>query len=181
MFKRVPFTEILQFLKAIDELLTAPVQLIVIGGCAVALAGHPARATSDVDVYGRLPPELEEAIRACQHLPGAVPISSVGVSSQPYDFEDRLQRVPESELANLEIFIPEAHDLAIMKMARGESHDIAALVEMHRHTPFAADTLLERYRDTDFIGNPQMIRLTLLLLVEDLFGPEKAAEFEALI
>lgn len=181
MFKRIPFTEILQFLKAIDALLTAPVPMIVIGGCAVALTGHPAHATSDVDIFGNLPLELEEAIRACRHLPGAVPITPAGVSSQPYDFEDRLQRVPESELANLEIFIPEAHDLAIMKIARGESHDIAALIEMHRHTPFDADTLLERYRGTDFIGNPQMIRLTLLLLVEDLFGPEKAAEFAALI
>lgn len=70
MFKRIPLTEILQFLSAIDALLTAPVQMIVIGGCAVALTGHPTHATSDVDVYGRLPHELEEAIRACQHLPG---------------------------------------------------------------------------------------------------------------
>jgi hypothetical protein len=44
--------------------------------------------------------------------------------------------------------VPERHDLAIQKIARGFDRDLEAVVEMHRARPFDLDTLVERFAHT---------------------------------
>lgn len=178
MFKRVLIEEIREYLVAVDQHLTVPVRLIVIGGCAVALSGAPQRATSDIDLYNDPGPEFWQAVAACKTHPRAVPVAKAGVSSQPYNFEDRCLMVEAPDLRNIQLLIPEPHDLAIMKVARGEAHDIDALVTMHEQKPFNLETLVERYRETDFIGRPGWIRVSLLDLVDRLFGPEASSALE---
>lgn len=133
MYKQ-PSAAIRQYLKRLDGLLTQPVQLVVIGGFAIALGWSDKHATADIDVLGDLAPALQQAIQAAGPE-GAIPIQSVTVGSQPYYFEDRLQPFEMAGLRHLQISLPEAHDLAIMKMARGLAHDLDGIEEIHVRAP----------------------------------------------
>ncbi len=72
----------------------------------------------------------------------------------------------------LEVFVPERHDLALMKIIRGEEHDIQVLVEMHESEPFDLDILNDRFINEmrHVIGDLRWIRLNFVGLVEELFG-----------
>lgn len=174
---RLPPEIIQGYLLRLDGFLTRPVRLVVIGGFAIALGWCDRHSTSDIDVLGQLDPELQQAIQAAG-TEGAVPIQSVFISSQPYDFEDRLQPVEIPGLKRLQVFLPEAHDLAIMKLARGLSHDLEGIEAIHQECPLGFETPIERYRNTDHIGSPAMFRLSLLAAVSRLFGDEVAGQLD---
>ena len=80
--------------------------------------------------------------RAQQRLASRVPIQAVGIVQPPYEYEDRLRPLPIRGLKRLQILVPEAHDLALMKVARGEAHDLEAIEEIHRISPFSLATLV---------------------------------------
>lgn len=170
-----PSEVILNYLVRVDGFLSRSVHLVVIGGFAIALGWTDKHSTSDIDVLGSLDPELEAAIQAAGP-DDAIPIQLVTVGSQPYDFEDRLQPVDLPGVINLQVSIPEAHDLAIMKLARGLSHDLDGIEAIHRETPLVLDVLIERYHETDYIGKPGDFRFALLATIARLFGEEIAEE-----
>ena len=175
--RRVVPPEIRDFLRLLDERLTMPTRLVVIGGAAVALGWDEQHATPDVDLFNQPGPEFQAAVAACHHLPGAVPISTVGIVSPPYNFEDRLIAVPLEGLRHLRVFIPEAHDLALMKIVRGETHDFDAIEDMHRVAPLSLATLIARYKETrsTLFGPESRLKVSFLALVVRLFG-EKCAD-----
>jgi hypothetical protein len=172
MPKHPPET-IIQYLVRLDGFLSNPVPLVVIGGFAIALRWSDRHSTADIDVLGNLDPALQQAIQAAGPE-NAIPIQAVTVGSQPYTFEDRLQPLQIPGLQRLQIFVPDAHDLAIMKMARGLSHDLEGIEEIHGETPLELETLLDRYRETDHIGNPDNFKWALLATVARLFGSDRA-------
>jgi hypothetical protein len=174
--RRVVPAEIRDYFRLIDERLTKPTRLLVIGGAAVALGWDEHHATPDVDLFNHPGLEFLEAVAACRNLPGAIPISTVGIASPPYDFEDRLTLVPIDGLQFLRVFIPEAHDLALLKLVRGEAHDLDAIEDMHRVAPFTLDALLARYHETrhTLIGPERRLRTSFLALVTRLFGEDCA-------
>jgi hypothetical protein len=107
------------------------------------------------------------------------PVNYTGVVSPPYNFEDRFE-VVELGLKRLRVLVPERHDLAPMKTARGEDHDVAALLAMHRQKKFKLQTLVERYEETlsVFVGSPWRLRENFIVLVAALFSEKVAAELE---
>lgn len=162
----------------LDTLLTQPARLVIIGGTAVALGWNPRHTTSDIDLLGNPGPEFWQAVDACRAQFGTFQITPVGVASCPYNFEDRLIRLTVEGLRHLIIEIPEAHDLALMKTARGEAHDLDAIEDIHRHEPLSLTTLIERYHETkdDIRGPLTRFQGAFLALVERLFGPAAAEE-----
>ena len=70
----------------------------------------------------------------------------------------------------------------LMKVARGEAHDLDAVEDIHRTSPLKVGTLVERYRETvpQVMGSKEMHRLNFLAAIARLFGDEKAAEVDAL-
>lgn len=141
---RLPSSEITRYLARLDAFLARPVRMVVIGGFAIALGWNARHSTSDIDVLEQLDPDLVSAIKAAGS-DGAIPIQSVSISSQPEGFEDRLRRLELPELRYLSIVLPEAHDLAIMKMARGLTHDLEGVEEIHAEQPLDLGLLVARF------------------------------------
>jgi hypothetical protein len=102
--------------------------------------------------------------------------AAIGIVQPPYEYEDRLRPLPIRGLKRLQILVPEAHDLALMKVARGEAHDLEAIEEIHRILPLSLATLVSRYEESrpQFIGHPANLKLSFLALVARLFGEEEA-------
>lgn len=169
---------IIQYLIRLDAFLSRSVRVVIIGGSAIALRWDNRHSTSDIDVLEQLDPELQKAIVAAGPE-GAIPLQPVTISSQPHDYEDRLQQFEIPALNHLRVLLPDAHDLAIMKVARGLTHDLEGVDEIHRHTPMVLETLIERYRETDHIGHQEMFRLSFLALIARLFGNEMAENLNA--
>jgi hypothetical protein len=170
-----------EFLRLLDAELKAPVTVTVIGGAAIGLEYDTRHATTDID----LTPIGNEAFwraveRARARLPDPVPVQPVGLYAAPYDYEDR-RRPPEIDgLRFLRLLVPEVHDLALMKVARGLTHDLEALEDIHRGHAFDLETLIARYFDTrtQVTGSLELFKLSFLAFVERTFGERVARDVE---
>jgi len=173
--------ELAQFLQKIDEFLTRDCNLIVIGGAAAALAYGATKATTDIDLATALPEHLKTAIGLAREATGIeVPVSHVGVFEPPYDYEDRLAALQNLPCKRLHLFVPEQHDLALMKMVRGYENDIQAIEEIHLGYPLDLNILTERFMEemSQVNGDARYIRQNFLMMIEKLFGPEEVEKAE---
>jgi hypothetical protein len=168
--------QLAQFLEAIDGALTAPLEVIVIGGSAAALHYGVTRATHDIDTWTAIQAELAVAAEKARALTGlAIPVEKSGVTDAPFDFGSRLERALP-HLKRLRAMVPERHDLVLMKAMRCYEHDLQAIAQIHEHSPLDLDTLIRRFNEEmDPIGEPSRIRGNMLAVVERLF-PDAAEE-----
>jgi hypothetical protein len=79
------------------------------------------------------------------------------------------------------VLVPERHDLAIMKLARGYEHDLQALEDIHRLHPFEVETLVARYEATEVVGPRRRFALALMDLIARLFGDDEATKRRPLL
>lgn len=173
--------EIRRLLALVDRELDAPAEITVIGGAAIGLRWDPAHSTSDVDLTPTPDERFWSAVgRARARMAPAVPVQPVGIYQAPYAWEERRVPLRLPGLRRLTVLLPEAHDLALMKVARGLTHDLQAIEDVHRASPLSLATLVERFHETrtQRIGSMVELKLSFLALVERLFGPEKAKEVE---
>jgi hypothetical protein len=159
-----------RFLEAVDAALDQPVDIVVIGGSAAALHYGVARATHDIDTWTNVEAGLAAAADRARVATGLdVPVQKSGVADAPVDFESRLERVLP-KLTRLKVLVPEKHDLVLMKAVRCYEHDLAAIAEIHAHSPLDLDVLVRRFKDEmSPIGEPGRIRGNFLVVVERLF------------
>jgi hypothetical protein len=151
-----------RFLRAVDEELEAPQDIIIIGGAALSIAYRNSYATRDIDLWNSPGPVFWEACRRARaRLRLHIPVSPAGVAQAPLDFESRLLPVEHLGLKRLKIWVPERHDLAMMKTVRGAANEL--------------ETLLSRFHETEVMGSRGMFRLAFLEVVALLFG-EPAAQ-----
>lgn len=169
------------FLRALDARLQRTVEITIIGGAAIGLVYDGAHTTTDID----LTPTRDEAFWAAVRevtatLERPIPIAPVSIYEAPYDWEGRRELMSVPGVTRLVIRVPEAHDLALMKLARGATHDFQAIEDIHRSQPLKLEVLVERYYDTltQKAGSAADFRLSLLALVDRLFGPEEASRLE---
>jgi hypothetical protein len=169
------------FLRLVDEELSQDCTIIIVGGAAIGLAYAPDHATTDIDVMPTRQTALWKAVeRAQAQSQVPIPFQAAGIVQPPYEYEERLRPLPIRGLKHLKVLVPEPHDLALMKVARGEAHDLAGIEDIHRVSPLSLDTLLARYEESrvQFIGNRADLRLGFLALVARLFGEREAEELE---
>lgn len=179
--RRVRASEFEAFLRLVDEELSQECTIVIVGGAAIGLAYAPDHSTTDIDVMPTRSKALWEAVeRANARSKAPVPFQAAGLVQPPYEYEDRLRPLPIPGLKHLEVLVPEPHDLALMKVARGEAHDLAGIEDIHRASPLSLETLLARYEESrvQFIGNPADLRLGFLALVARLFGEREAERLE---
>jgi hypothetical protein len=170
---------IVETLSRIDAALTAACDIVVIGGAAIALSHDASHATTDIDLFQAGEP-FWEAHQAVRRLwPAAVPIERAAVADAPYSFEDRL-RLLDVGTRKLRVWVPERHDLTMMKTMRGYDHDLQGIEDIHRSDPLDLDTLLTRYREmTHVVGPPERLRGNVLAVVARLWGEDRAVSLEA--
>ena len=143
----------------------------MIGGAAAALGYGVRSATKDLDTLTSTA-DLEDAIGRARAETGLdVPIEPTPVADLPYEFESRLVRVLPA-LEQLELFVPEAHDLVLSKLVRANAGDLAAVEELHRRHPLSFETFVARYQRemTHAVGDPGRLDQNFLLGVQVLFG-----------
>jgi hypothetical protein len=174
-----------RLLKLIDAELDAQASMVIIGGAAIALAYANRHLTRDLDtstaIQGALLDAVERArktIQAEDDLDEAPPVGAAGVFDAPEGYEERCRLVRIVGLHRLRVYVPERHDLALMKAARGDERDLAALAAMHQRKPFSLKTLVSRYGEMQFTGSPKALRSRFLLLVARLFSESAAKRLE---
>jgi hypothetical protein len=177
--RRFTETELTQFLTEVDRALSSRGSVVVVGGAAAILQHGATQPTADIDTYSVGPAGLEDAIllaREKTRLP--IPVEYAAVADAPYNYEDRLERLKAPRLSHLEILVPERHDLALMKIGRGEERDIVVLEQLHARQPFDREVLVSRFIDEmpHAFQDPRSLRLKFLLTTARLFGREAADE-----
>jgi hypothetical protein len=173
--RRYDHLEIEAALRALDAVCTESHRLVVIGGAAVALHTRIPSGTQDID---HLLPDIEVLLARCKatHLE-LPPFSASTVAEYPWDAEDRLQRVLP-ELARLEVWLLEPHDLVLSKVIRWHDGDEEDARELHRASPLSQPILLERYlHEMDHVmGDPLRRGLNFVECIDRLFGEITADE-----
>lgn len=165
--------ELLVFLRAVDSHLDESVQLLVIGGGAIALGYGVDVGTRDIDTYDSNVSVLRDALIEARRETGLdVPIDRAGVAELPYDFEDRTREILQDELSHLAVSVPDPVDLALSKLLRGDDHDLDQIAELHAVAPLDMETLVSRFERemTHVIGNRRMQAYSVLDCVERLWG-----------
>ena len=171
--------ELRRFLGAMDRALEHPAEVVVIGGAAAALEYGVATGTRDIDTWTRVHEDLAVAAERARRTTGlGVPLSRSGVADGPHDFESRLERALP-RLRRLKVMVPEKHDLVLMKVLRGDEHDLQAVEAIHRRSPLELSILVKRYREemSATIIDPGRLRGQFLTMVERLF-PDEVKETE---
>lgn len=177
-----------RFLELVDEELPERRKLVLVGGAAISLRYARRHDTGDMDsitstrdtVLWNAIQRARRRLKAELGLEKAPPVGTPGGAfDPPENYEERLEQILPT-LMKLRVYVPERHDLALMKTSRGLGRDTEALLAMHKAEPFQLATLIERYRETQavFVGDPRRLRLNFLTLVSTLFGHEKSVELE---
>lgn len=168
------------FLRAIDRHLAKSYSIVVIGGAAAAIAYHAVDFTVDIDTTT----SIDEIAFACNEAKKEtglhIPIGPAGVFDAPFHYEDRVIRIASLNLKKLSIMVPEVHDLILMKVIRGDAHDLEQIEGIKDKQAINLATLEQRFRSEmkHVIGNQRTIRLNFLAMVARLFGEEKAERIE---
>ena len=167
--------ELTRFLESVDAHLSKPKHVILIGGAAASLAYGIPRVTTDIDTINDIT-DLEEALRLARSDTGLdVPFQSVGIYDAPYHYEDRLTPV-DLGLKKLRITVPEKHDLALMKIVRGQENDLEAIQQIADKVGLDMVTLVDRFKNemTHVIGGQEHLRANFLSVIEMLYGEPEA-------
>lgn len=167
--------DILRFLAEIDEQLVAPAAIEIIGGAAALLAYGAKSPTRDVDSFLSIDNQIQQAASQVAHR---IPLERAAIADPPYNYEDRRMRL-DLPFRHLAVWVPEKHDLLLMKAVRAMRHDEEVLQEMHQIEPFDLDTIVERYNAEmgQAIGDHNILDQKIMLLVEKLFGGKSTRRF----
>ncbi|HUU02391.1 MAG TPA: DUF6036 family nucleotidyltransferase [Myxococcota bacterium] len=176
--KKYSPAELKTFLEAIDRNLENDFTMIIIGGCAAALAYKVDRHSLDIDTINDTS-EISQACQVARKETGLnVPVGAAGIADPPCDYEDRLQPLKIDGIKRLQIFVPEKHDLALMKIVRGDEHDIETIAEIAGNVGLDYEILVNRFQKEmgQAIGRPETLKLKFLVVIERVFGGDKACE-----
>jgi len=174
--RRYNRVELVTFLKSLDAELADPSELLVIGGAAATLRYGATATTKDIDTWNSIPATVHEAAARARTKTGlAIPMEQASVADAPYHYEDRTRRAP-LKLKRLRIRVPERHDLALMKIIRGDRHDEDVIAEIHAKHPLDPEVLIDRFENEmgHVVKDERILRQQFRLLVQRLFGPEAA-------
>lgn len=178
--RRYGRSELERFLEEVARGLEQPAEVIVIGGAAAIVRYGVPGDTQDIDTWTVVAQDLALAVARAREATGLpMPFSKSGVADAPYDFESRLERALP-HIARLQVWVPERHDLVLMKTVRCYERDLQAIEAMHRISPLDADLLLRRFEQEmgHVVGDPVRLRSNFLAMVERMF-PERLEAVEA--
>ena len=177
--KRYTIEELTAFLQAVDKHLNRKINLIVIGGTAAALGYKYAGATQDIDTANSVSAELEEALKLARNETGLdIAVSHASVYDPPSDFEDRLVELKDLNLKNLILQVPDALDLALMKIVRGERHDLDAIESIIKAGKIPFSTAVDRFVSEmgAVVKSKRDLQMNFLVMIERCYGEAKMNE-----
>ncbi len=142
----------LGFLSELDEIANEPVDFHCIGGFVVTEKYGFDRTTRDIDVLSISPNTQRNAFQeqgregSRLHREYRVYLDVVTViEAYPEDYEARLTELYPGQLKNIRLMVPEAHDLALMKLGRNIERDREDVKYLARRGFITVDELTRRY------------------------------------
>lgn len=156
-----------EFLTEIDEQLTAPAQIICIGGFAITNIHGLSRSTGDLD-HIQSPRELVADLQTIAgkgsplHRKYDLYVDYVGgIVTLPLNFDERLIEVP-LRFKNLRIFVVEIYDLVLSKLERNSPKDYGDVRFLAEKYTLSFSVLRKRFDDElDFMANRERHITTL--------------------
>jgi hypothetical protein len=163
-----------EFLAAVDQSLTRPVELHCVGGFVLAAVYGIPRMTNDVDYIAIHPDsnEIDEIAGAGSplHKRHKVYFQRVGVSDFPEDYEDRLTTLPLN-LNKLVLKVLDPYDLALSKLTRNSPKDREDVRFLANKLNLKFSILYERWTKEmkTFVANAERHETTLNVVWKDYF------------
>lgn len=176
-------SELTSFLHAVDDNLSSPARIVVLGGGALALAHDDTYRTTDIDLWNT---PSRDVLRACERAREQtglrVTMEHSGVSDAPYSVDDRLVSVLH-DLKYLKVLAFDRYDVALSKVIRGYSKDLDAIHSLHQRHPLDAETLVNLYlSEMDHImGNRRVVDQNFVNLIDHLYGPVAAQQVRSIL
>lgn len=143
----------LSLLAEIDRRANKRIDLVCIGGFAVTVAYGAPRTTADLDVLWTVhdpsaTAALAEAGKGGElHKWFGVYIDQVSVATPPCNYEERLREMFSGAFARLRLFVPDAYDLALLKLDRNAQRDREDAKWLAQAESLDLDELRRRYRE----------------------------------
>ena len=159
----------------IDSCVTVGIDLVCIGGFAVTVAYGAPRTTADLDVLWTIHDPAATAALALAEKGGelhrrfGVYIDRVSIATPPCNYEERLREIFPGVFSRLRLFVPDAYDLALLKLDRNVQRDREDAKWLARAGSLDLDELRRRYREElrPYLTGPvERHDLTLKLWVE---------------
>lgn len=141
------------FLRELDAALSAPVELVCLGGFVVALAYGAGRATSDIDVLsiradGTDNVEELAGLGSELHRRHRLYLQRVGIATPPANYGARLRRLAgRASWRHLRLLVLDPVDLALTKVERNAEVDRRDVIELARAGWLEAATFRGRYSE----------------------------------
>jgi hypothetical protein len=149
---RVPAQPWASFLRELDELLKAAVELHCLGGFVVTQQYGIGRETSDIDFLSAVARSREDNVEALAGLGSAlhrkyrVYLQYVGVATPPCNYATRLQPMfPEVSWKRLRLLALDPTDVALSKLERNADRDRDDVLRLSRAGLVDAQALKARY------------------------------------
>lgn len=159
-------------LRGADSYLERRAEVVLVGGAVISLVYGGSQSTKDLDFVNASAEARRALEKAAAKL--GIPIQDVsGIYCAPKDWEDRRESFDLPGLKHLSVYVPERYDLAMMKLARGEETDLAAVQELHATGALEPGILYERYRDTLVLGDGQDFKFAFLGIIERFYGNDE--------
>lgn len=136
--------ELQAFLKAVDKELPEPIGVLMVGSGATQFGYGTTRGTRDLDIF-QYPKKLAEPWeRAQKKTRVPLPLDPAAIADAPWDMEDRVHKL-DMPFKKLIVFVPEVHDIVLMKMLAWRPHDREAIREIAAAHTLDPQILWERY------------------------------------
>ena len=167
-----------EFLSDLDQLLSEPVQLHLLGGFVMTAQYGLQRPTNDLDYVSITP---YEKLQTLQDIAGPesslakkyrLYVQYVTVASLPEHHDERLVELFPHHFRNLRLFALDPHDLALSKLARNSPIDREDVAHLAKTVPLDPSLLRERYERElrpILIGDPERHDRTLELWIDSYF------------
>jgi hypothetical protein len=141
------------FLRDLDAALSAPVELVCLGGFVVALAYGAGRATSDIDVLlvraeGTDNVEMIAGLGSGLHRRHRLYLQRVGISTPPANYVSRLRPLGgQAPWRRLRLSVLDPIDLALTKVERNADVDRRDVIALARAGWLDAAIFRARYAE----------------------------------
>lgn len=141
----------LSLLRELDLRANTELKLVCIGGFAVTVGYGAPRTTADLDVLGMFHDPAGMAVLALAEKGGelqqrfGVAIDLVNVATPPYNYGERLRELFQGMHICLRLFVPDACDLALLKLQRNSQRDREDVKWLARAESFEMGEMRRRY------------------------------------
>ncbi len=164
-----------EFLTEINDRITAPVQLVCIGGFVVTKIYGFSRGTGDLDQVLATPRLLGDELKILAgngsdlHRKYRLYVDNVAIVTMPLNYEDRILEAPY-QYPKIKLLIPEIYDLVLSKLERNSPKDQADVEYLAKQNNLSFTELRKRFdEELDFIAHRERHQTTLNALWREWF------------